>query len=177
MNRNIGEVFYYNGVKLKVVDEHEGGDRCKGCYFKLHNIKCTSIEHQLKQITGHCSISSRGTSNGVKFIEIKEDKNMKTNEEILEYIKKQDWYEAFCKNFVKSSISNYDGRKSLSLDSALIARAFNWSCTSEGHDYWCKIFGEYYCWYNQQPITELTLEQIAKKFEIDVKQLRIKDNE
>ena len=100
---------------------------------------------------------------------------MKTKEEILEYIKKQPWYDKFCKNFVENSIKQDDGERTLHLNSSLIARAFTWNCTPEGHEYWSNIHIEYTKWYFKLPVTELTLEQIAEKFNIPVDSLRIKD--
>lgn len=100
---------------------------------------------------------------------------MKTKEEILEYIKKQPWYDRFCKNFVENSIRQYDGKSALILDDCLIGRAFTWFYTPEDRDYWCKIHAEYTNWYFKSSVTELTLEQIAEKFNIPVDSLRIKD--
>lgn len=100
---------------------------------------------------------------------------MKTKEEILEYIKKQSWYDKFCKNFVENSIKCWGGKKELCLGVSLIQNAFVWSCVPEDYNYWNKIDTEYTRWCCTPSVTELTLEQIAEKFNIPVDSLRIKD--
>ena len=98
---------------------------------------------------------------------------MKTRQEIFDYISKQTWYESFCTNCFKRACEcdNYEFK----LNQHLIDSAFNWDETPEGFDYWNEIYNQYTDWYKTEPITELTLEQIAEKFNIPVEQLRIKE--
>lgn len=56
--RPIGEIFEYNGVKLKVVE----GDTCRGCYFRFE-IQCI---YPLN-VRGHCGASDRVDRKNVKF--------------------------------------------------------------------------------------------------------------
>ena len=53
MERKIGEIFEYSGVKLRVEPEIYV---CKGCYFNCDSFKwCT----QYKSVIGECQKSSR----------------------------------------------------------------------------------------------------------------------
>lgn len=70
MERKIGEVFEYNGVRLKVVE----GDFCENCYFrdKRENEPCVRSEHI--SVSGACSKQKREDHKSVQFIEIKNEK-------------------------------------------------------------------------------------------------------
>ena len=70
MERKIGEVFEYNGVRLKVVE----GDFCENCYFrdKRENEPCVRSEHIL--VSGVCSKTKREDHKSVQFIKIKNEK-------------------------------------------------------------------------------------------------------
>lgn len=70
MERKIGEVFEYNGVRLKVVEEYY----CDHCYFrdKHENEGCYRSEHTL--VSGQCSEQRREDGKSVQFIEIKNEK-------------------------------------------------------------------------------------------------------
>jgi len=100
---------------------------------------------------------------------------MKTKQEIFDYVSKQTWYVSFCTNCFRRAceLDNYEFKFSQNL----IYLAFIWDYTPEGFDYWNEIDEEYRDWYGTEPITELTLEQIAEKFNVPVSQLRIKENE
>ena len=100
---------------------------------------------------------------------------MKTKQEIFDYISKQTWYESFCTNCFKSACKLDDYK--FKFGPSLIYSAFNWDVTPEGFDYWDVIDDKYKNWYNTESITELTLEQIAEKFNVPVSQLRIKEDE
>ena len=63
--RRIGEVFEYDGKKLKVV---EGENECDKCYF-YNNIYCTRID----RIAGACLMSRRIDNKSVKFVEVTEE--------------------------------------------------------------------------------------------------------
>ena len=60
MERKIGEVFDYQGKKLKVMEEvqHEA---CKGCYFFEEDCG------QIRSIVGECEHQKRSDNNGVLF--------------------------------------------------------------------------------------------------------------
>lgn len=70
MERKIGEVFEYYGVRLKVVE----GFYCNHCYFrgKCENEECCTSEHIL--VSGPCSKRKREDGKSVQFIEIKNEK-------------------------------------------------------------------------------------------------------
>ena len=63
--RRIGEVFEYEGKKLKVV---EGENECDKCYF-YNKIYCTRID----RIAGACLMSRRIDNKSVKFVEVMEE--------------------------------------------------------------------------------------------------------
>lgn len=69
---------------------------------------------------------------------------MKTKEDVLEWLKKQEWFEQFKTNCEKEKhsledISNNEGMT--------IVRAFNWENAPEGSDYWYNIHNEFRDWY------------------------------
>ena len=63
--RRIGEVFEYEGKKLKVV---EGENECDKCYF-YNKIYCTRID----RIAGACLMSRRIDNKSVRFVEVTEE--------------------------------------------------------------------------------------------------------
>lgn len=71
MERAIGEVFDFNGVKLQVKDTgHEAS--CKGCHF--NGSICTNNEaHSINQ-TGWCIRACRTDDRNVIFVEVRDDK-------------------------------------------------------------------------------------------------------
>lgn len=70
MERAIGEVFDFNGVKLQVKDTgHEVS--CKGCHF--NGSICTNNEaHSINQ-TGECFHPGRNDGKDVVFVEVKDN--------------------------------------------------------------------------------------------------------
>lgn len=84
MERKIGEVFEYNGVKLRVEPEVYV---CRGCYFKHDSDKwCT----QYKSIRGECQKASR-SDRGIIFVKVEdmEERVIKlTLEKAKEFYKK-----------------------------------------------------------------------------------------
>ena len=72
MERAIGEVFDFNGVKLQVKDT---GDCCfcYGCY--LHGLNCPCGETHYKNQTGECFRIRRTDDKNVIFVEVESDKN------------------------------------------------------------------------------------------------------
>ena len=67
MERQIGEQFDYEGVKLEVA-EWEEVNGCNGCYFS--NIICCRFE-EILDITGYCGSSQREDKKEVIFKEVK----------------------------------------------------------------------------------------------------------
>lgn len=67
MERKIGEVFEYEGEKLKVVDAETEKD-CRNCFF-YNDCCCSKIE----RITGECIKSNRTDNKPVIFVEVKEE--------------------------------------------------------------------------------------------------------
>lgn len=60
MERNIGEIFEVDGVKLKCVKYNHN---CKDCYFSGKGMQC---------VRQKCNYASRKDSTSVMFIQIKE---------------------------------------------------------------------------------------------------------
>ncbi len=68
MERAIGEVFYFKGIKLQVKDT---GDICfcYGCY--LHGLNCPYDETHYKNQIGECFRIRRTDYRNVIFVEVK----------------------------------------------------------------------------------------------------------
>ena len=84
MERKIGEVFEYQGKKLQVKANSNGG--CEGCIF---NVRCT---RGIKSVTGCCTSGYRDDKKNVIFVEVKEQPQKETEEpkerkigEVFEY--------------------------------------------------------------------------------------------
>ena len=56
MERKIGEIFDYEGVKLQAIEDDENG--CKGCYFNYH---CSGFVSQ------NCVPSNRKDRKNIKY--------------------------------------------------------------------------------------------------------------
>lgn len=71
MERAIGEVFYFKGIKLQVKDT---GDSCfcYGCY--LHGLNCPYDETHYKNQIGECFRPYRTDDKNVIFVEVKKIK-------------------------------------------------------------------------------------------------------
>lgn len=67
---------------------------------------------------------------------------MKSKEQIIDYINGQPWAEKFCKNTFLS-------QNRLVYDKNLINKAFNWTFTEEGVDYWNRINTLYSDWFDR----------------------------
>ena len=69
MEREVGEVFDFKGVKLQVKDT---GDCCFcfGCYF--YELTCQCDETHYKNQTGECFHIRRNDDNNVIFVEVKQ---------------------------------------------------------------------------------------------------------
>ena len=62
--RKVGEVFEYEGRKLKVMEETDG---CTGCYFREYSC------HANRRIIGECIYNKRSNNKGVIFIDITDE--------------------------------------------------------------------------------------------------------
>ena len=72
MERAIGEIFDFNGVKLQVKDTgHEAS--CNGCYFN-RSICTNNKKHSINQ-TGECFQPGRTDDRNVIFVEVENDQN------------------------------------------------------------------------------------------------------
>ena len=67
MERQIGEIFDYNGTKLEVVENED--NHCEGCYF-YRWIICRF--DGIIDITGNCAPTYRNDKMNVIFKEVKE---------------------------------------------------------------------------------------------------------
>lgn len=70
MERNVGEVFCFNNVKLQVKDI---GNKacCDGCYFDESEHKCFDAHN----CTGSCHRSLRSDGKNVVFVEVQSNKD------------------------------------------------------------------------------------------------------
>lgn len=72
MERAIGEIFDFKGIKLQVKDTgHEAS--CNGCYFNSSICK-NNKKHSINQ-TGECFQPCRTDDRNVIFVEVKDDQN------------------------------------------------------------------------------------------------------
>ena len=75
MEREVGEVFDFNGVKLQVKDTGKESS-CNECYF--NRIMCTNNEVRSINQTGECFLTCREDGKNVIFVEV-EDNQYKEN--------------------------------------------------------------------------------------------------
>lgn len=70
MERAVGEIFEFEGVKLQVKDTE---NRCcfDGCYFCVY-FYCPCYETHHKQLTGECYRVYRADGKDVIFVEVKD---------------------------------------------------------------------------------------------------------
>ena len=70
MERKVGEVFDFNGVKLQVKDT---GDSCTcyGCYFSVHKRKRNGV--RFRNQTGECFQFYRSDGKNVIFVKVEGD--------------------------------------------------------------------------------------------------------
>ena len=71
MEREVGDVFDFNGVKLQVKDRLEL--ICKGCFFdKFRPAICDDVT---SNFTGECLGFARSDNKNVIFVEVESDEN------------------------------------------------------------------------------------------------------
>ena len=100
----------------------------------------------------------------------------KLTQEQLDWIYKQDWFPKYCANLVKQGkLKRWENF--MCDPQSLIDGAFSWDITDEGIFYWSDVsdqWSSYLKGCEQNKTKELTLQEIADKFNISVKNLRIK---
>lgn len=88
---------------------------------------------------------------------------MKTKEQIIEWLKSKDWFDAFAKNISFKTVDEVI-EECLKEESVIgiIDFAFIWSNTDEGQDFWCNADREFRKWFNsdQQAYQSSEDEQI-----------------
>ena len=72
MERAVGEIFDFNGVRLRV-KEAEKRYSCNGCYFKKYLNSCLD-EESVRNCMNRCCGIGRSDGKNVVFVEVK-DKN------------------------------------------------------------------------------------------------------
>lgn len=72
MERAIGEVFYFGGVKLRV-ERAKNKTSCEGCYFSYPKRPCWQVDGISK--TGCCSHHARSDKESVIFVRVEDDKD------------------------------------------------------------------------------------------------------
>ena len=70
MEREVGEVFDFKGIKLQVKDDGCKAS-CDGCYFDKSEYKCSDVHNCI----GYCYGPFRSDSKDVVFVEVESDKN------------------------------------------------------------------------------------------------------
>ena len=71
MERKVGDVFNFNGIKLKVM--RTNNRLCDGCHFEQFDNKCWQINGI--EDTGLCSGRFRSDKNDVIFVRVKDDQD------------------------------------------------------------------------------------------------------
>ena len=69
MERKVGDVFDYKGIKLQVNESHFSS--CAGCFFNHHLFACDREYF----VTGSCLCFMRTDDKNVIFVEVESDKN------------------------------------------------------------------------------------------------------
>lgn len=79
---------------------------------------------------------------------------MKTKEQIIEWLKSNELYDAFAKNIHQSVKEMVERSEAKGWSHKLIEYPFCWSCTSEGFLFWNNANKEFLQWYNSDEQTE-----------------------
>lgn len=67
--------------------------------------------------------------------------------EVKDWLRKQEWFEQYKNNVEKSTLETPNGLLSGRQGLDTICRAFNWSATPEGTDFWVKANDKFVNWY------------------------------
>lgn len=80
---------------------------------------------------------------------------MKTKEQIIEWLRSQEWYEAFAKNVSPVTVEeDVEHDVEIRKDFQVIKSAFIWKATDEGYDFWHNVNREFIKWFNSDEQTE-----------------------
>ena len=173
MTRPIGEVFDYKGIKLKVVES----TRCTDCYF--HDKGCGD-----SSIRGYCGKSCRTDGYYVSFIKIEENMFTKDGLKTGMIVEYNDGTRrlVLAANGAKYFVGSNYYASFESFNNNLVASFATVTKVFEGfRGSGCGAFETALespgrlIWERPKEKVELTLEQIAEKFNIPVDSLRIKD--
>ena len=72
MGRAIGEVFDFDGIKLRV-ERAKNETSCEGCYFDYQMPPCWQVNRTYN--TGCCNHHARSDKKSVIFVKVEDDKN------------------------------------------------------------------------------------------------------
>ena len=175
ITRPIGDIFEYQGKVYQVCEETKA---CVGCAFHNNLHSCRDFRH----IRGYCD-SSRTDKQGAIFKEIKimKKKDLKAGM-IVETVNKKLYLLVSTERDGLYGLNNEgwlrlldfsEDLKCIHSESHSINKVYSGQ-QPVGLQYLNDFKGNL-LWEREKPKTELTLEQIAKKFNIPVESLRIKD--
>ena len=120
--REIGDVFEYEGKKLKVM---KGEDGCTGCYFKESQCRNNSI-------IGECIYCRRNDKIGVIFVEVKEEPEEQPQElnlcEVLKYCPKGETFWSPMLGDVKLNDIDQESKKI----NVILASGATWDINADG---------------------------------------------
>lgn len=179
MDRPIGDIFEFKGVKLKV----EESRTCNNCFLRNSN-NC----YNYNRTFGNCGGNGREDKKYVSFVKIEE--NMFTKDDlktgmVVEYkngerrLVIRDGIDILTSTNGWTSINNFlpDLCNKKGDDSLTIMRVYyGYIAEKSGTIDDTLKWGGDLLWERPKEKVELTLEQIADKFNIPVEQLRIKEN-
>ena len=96
---------------------------------------------------------------------------MKTKEQIIEWLKSQDWFGAFAKNIHPVTVEDEIERRVIRGESiGVINCAFSWETTDEGAIFWNDANREFLHWFNsadEQPSEDEQTEQSSDRWIFD----------
>ena len=176
ITRPIGEIFKFEDTYLKVTKD----GACEKCYFRNRN--CSD-----KSCIGFCTMSSRTDNTGIYFEEVKYKTMKKSDLKVGMVVERKNGEKMLVMETpsVGKFLSNNNSWCRFSaytetLEYRDLSKSFDIVKVYKGVKYGFSLnhlidYAEDVVWEREKPKTELTLEQIAKKFNIPVESLRIKD--
>ena len=177
ITRPIGEIFKFEDTYLKVIKD----GACESCYFK------NKICNKTFDYTGDCRMSRRTDNTGIHFEEVKDKTMKKSDLKVGMVIERRNGSKMLVIETpsVGKFLSNYNSWCPFSdyaetLEYRGSNARFDIVKVYKGAKYGFSLNTLLECpgeviWEREKPKTELTLEQIAEKFNIPVESLRIKD--
>ena len=177
ITRPIGEIFKFEDTYLKVIKD----GACESCYFK------NKICNKTFDYTGDCRMSRRTDNTGIHFEEVKDKTMKKSDLKVGMVVERRNGEKMLVMETpsVGKFLSNNNSWCRFSaytetLEYRDLSKSFDIVKVYKGVKYGFSLnhlidYAEDVVWEREKPKTELTLEQIAKKFNIPVESLRIKD--